>query len=134
MKPLTNKQVAVLELLRAEGELSAKRIAALISERTLCATCGGTGDGDAILGVNSSGAHRCGCRFCYGRGRMHFGYGTAYAALVRLEKAGLVERQQERDRWGDKLPGVLWRPVAVVDPDDPLEAAFRAPSAPGYPS
>ena len=120
MKPLTNKQVAVLELLRAEGELSAKRVAALIEERTPCGACNGSGEGDDS---------RYGCHPCYGRGRMFFGYGAAYAALIRLEKAGLVLRRQDRDRWGDKLPGVLWRPVSTSAADDPLEAAFRAPSA-----
>jgi hypothetical protein len=118
---LLNKQIVVLELLRSEGELTAKRVAALIMERTPCAACdgsGGNGEYDR-------------CRACYGRGRMYFGYGDAYRVLVALEKRGLVLRVQGVDRWGDRTPGVSWLAAPCTDPDDPLERAFRAPSAGG---
>jgi hypothetical protein len=95
--------------------------AALIAERTPCGDC----DGDGVIGDER-------CCVCYGRGRIYFAYGEAYRALVALEKRGLVERCQVVDRWGDRTTAVSWIAASSDDAEDPLERAFRAPSAEGH--
>lgn len=119
-RALTNKQIAVLELLRTEGPMTAKRVGEVITQRTACPFCGGSGEGDDT---------HLGCRPCYGRGRVSFDYGTAYQCLQRLRKEHLVERSCMRDAFGDELPLHVYAATAPPDPDDPLERAFRAPSA-----
>ncbi len=117
---LTNKQVAVLELLRAEGAMTCKRVAALITEATPCGECNGTGDGED---------KRWGCRKCYGRGRARFDYGTAYVCLGQLKKRGMVARSYLLDEWGDATSTLMWAALPTPAAADPLERAFRAPSA-----
>jgi hypothetical protein len=119
--PLSNKQIAVLQLLRAEGELSCTRISGLMEERTPCGECDGTGKGDG----------RFGCRRCHGLGHALFSYGAAYAALKALRAGGLVTRRNRIDEWGDATADLVWSALPVEVPDDPLEAAFHAPTVEG---
>lgn len=117
---LTNKQVVVLELLRAEGELTAKEIAAEITERTVCSVCDGTGNGDW--------GRRHECEKCYGSGRAYFHYSDAYQALQALRKVGAVARRCKRDEWGDELALHVYYAVDV-DAKDELEQAWNLPAA-----
>jgi tRNA(Ile2) C34 agmatinyltransferase TiaS len=117
---LANKDIAVLELLRAEGEMTAKRIGQIITERTPCGACNGSGEGDG---------RDFRCRKCYGRGTALFDYGKAYACLQKLRQRGLVVRRHLLDEWGDSTSTLVWAALPVADVRDPLEQAFRAPSA-----
>ena len=121
MRPLTNKQVAVLEFMREQTEpLTAQQIAEAIMARTPCSHCDGTGDGSDS---------RFGCRPCYGRGRRPFYYPEAYTALQRLRKDGLVTRRFKRDEWGDEIPRHVYEVVAEGQAaDDPLESLWRMPA------
>src|SRR3954447_20666070 len=106
---LSNKALTVLALLREQGELTCMRVSELVTERTPCGRCNGTGAGDD---------ERYGCRPCYGRGRALMQYGTAYVALQQLRKRGLVERRHLVDEWGDPTPTLVWFAAAAPDPDD----------------
>ena len=112
MRPLNNKQVVVLELLRAEGEMSANDAADMIRGRTPCASCNGSGEGDDS---------RYGCRRCYGHGHVLFSYSDAYTALERLRRAGLVNRRHPLDEFGDELPRFRYFAIGS-DKTDPLES------------
>lgn len=114
---LTNKQIAVLELLREKGELTAKEVGEILTERTPCGACSGTGEGDDT---------RWGCRRCYGRGQAHFDYSTAYQCLKRLMGKRLVMRRAILDPWGDDSGRQVYSAVAQADPADPLEKLWAA--------
>jgi hypothetical protein len=124
MRPLNNKALAVLAVLREGGERPCKDIATTIQENTLCGHCNGTGQGDDS---------RYGCRRCYGRGQALFGYSDAYVALKQLMARQLVRRRYLMDEWGDETPMLVYSAVNEGDPDDPLEALFREPAAEGKP-
>jgi hypothetical protein len=115
----TNKALAVLALLREMGESSVNAVANEMRKRTPCGACGGTGEGDDW---------RYGCRRCYGRGQVPFGYSDAYQALKQLRVHGLVERRRPLNEFGDELASFVWWAVDVAATDD-LEALFLAPSA-----
>lgn len=128
-RKLTNKQLAVLHVLRERGHATAKQLAAeLTGPMATCPDCGGSGKTD-----KPDAYDRYRCPDCFGRGerRMpYMDYGTAYQACERLAKAGLVERRDVLDEWGDSTGRIKYVAVeADPDPDDPLERAFSAPSA-----
>ena len=117
---LTNKQIAVLQVLRAQGETTCKRVSEIISHGTPCATCNGTAQGDHP---------DWGCGSCYGTGRVLFSYETAHLALTRLRTLGLVAKRPVLDAFGDATGRIAWAAEPVAKPDDPLEALFLASSA-----
>lgn len=118
---LSNKALATLALLRETGETTCKDLAAAMRERTPCAPCNGTGSGDDS---------RWGCRHCYGRGQVSFGYSDAYVCLKQLLARGLVSRRWLENEWGDPTNTQVWRVVGSESPNgDALEALFLAPSA-----
>lgn len=119
---LSNKALFVLEVLRHEGELTVNQVADAVEERLPCPACDGTGQGDHL---------RFGCRRCYGRGRVLFGYSDAYQALKRLLDRGMVTRRHPLDEFGDECNFWVWSAVDAADPSDELEAAFAAPAAEG---
>lgn len=116
-RALTNKQILVLNLLRAEGPMTALKIAERIHEATLCPTCGGSGEG-----ANER------CASCYGRGKAWFGYSNAYQAAEALRKRGLTTRDAILDPFGDPVGRFVYS-AAAPDPNDPLEALWALPEA-----
>lgn len=115
----SNKALAVLALLREQGELTCKEVAHEIRQRTPCGGCHGTGAGDS----------RFGCAACYGRGLVPFHYGDAYVCLAQLRKLGLVRRRHVLDEWGDTTSRLVWCAAERERATDPLEALYEAASA-----
>lgn len=120
MRPPSNKALAVLVLLREIGRSTCNEIADEMRKRTPCGVCNGTGEGDDS---------RWGCRRCYGRGRVPFGYSDAYTALKQLRAHGLVERRRLVNEWGDETPTHIYWATGTGVPEDELEALFAAPAA-----
>lgn len=120
MRELTNKQLIVLELLRSDGEMDCHSIARTLTERTTCAHCDGTGEGDN---------EHYGCRPCFGRGKRTMAYGEAYIVLKQLRARGLVARRCRRDEWGDELATHIYFAEPAPAADDPLEQAWQLPTA-----
>lgn len=117
---LTNKAQIVLDLLRAEGELTAKEVGNRVTDATPCMGCEGSG-------TASDGAR---CRRCNGRGTRWFGYSEAYVVLCQLKKRGLATRRHVVDEWGDETPRLVWAAVPhQAGSVDELEALYEAPAA-----
>lgn len=120
MRQPNNKALAVLGVLRESGELACDSLWRTLRERTPCGACNGTGEGDDS---------HYGCRRCYGRGLVPFGYSDAYVALKQLETRGLVTRRHPLDEFGDELRTWLWRAAGEAAADDPLEALYLLPAS-----
>lgn len=120
MRQPSNKALAVLGLLRELGPSTVNEVADELRQRTPCGACNGTGDGEDS---------RWGCRRCYGRGRVPFGYSDAYVALKQLMGHGLVTRRHPRDEFGDECNWWVWGAADAEPSNDELEALYAMPSA-----
>lgn len=114
MKAPTNRQLAILAVLRRGQEQTIKQCCRILeSEMPPCHECGGERT-DTISG----------CRTCFGRGRRIVCYGDVYTDLRALLNRGLVARRHPRNEWGDELNTHVYRALAVEQSVDELERIF----------
>jgi hypothetical protein len=124
----SNKELAVLAVLREEGELTVHQVADLVYDRMPpCVACGGTGERKDLKDDVADAR----CRRCWGRGKPYFGYSRAYVPLMKLVKRGLASRRHPINEFGDETRGYVYFAVRIENAEetDELEAMFRAPAA-----
>jgi hypothetical protein len=121
---LTNRQHAVLTVLREGGEWTCQNLADEVRRRHPCPVCREPPRELGEIWMLPAGS-RCGT--CHGWGVLPFSYSDAYTALKALREKNLAGRRLVVDEWGDQTNRFVYYAVGLVSADA-LEAIWDAPA------